>query len=533
MQPDFVVLGIGALVVIIVSTMLFLAARYKRCPSDRILVVYGKVRGDNKSAKCMHGGGAFVWPLIQDYAFLSLTPMTINIPLRSALSFQNIRIDVPSTFTVGISTNPAIMNNAAERLLGLKPVSIEDMGREIIFGQLRLTVASLTIEQINQDRESFLDAIRKNVEPELNKIGLYLINVNITDINDESDYIVSIGKRAAAEAVNKAKVDVAEQDKMGSIGEAEAVREKRVRVAENLAGAEKGEKTAEADRRIYVRQQETSATVGEAEADKTKEIGVAETIAESEKGKKKAEADRRVYVNDQESIAVEGENIAEAKIADYNAELAVKQAAALEKGEVAKRMAQVEIQKAEYYAEQQRLIAADVVKREIEKKKVEIDAEAEAERIRRIAKGEADGILAKYLAEAEGVKKVLEGKALGYLELVRSCNGDAKSTATLLMIEKLEEIVKTQVEAIKNLRIDKITVWDSASGEGKGSSTANFASSLIKSLPPLQDIASMAGVELPDYLGKMADDKTGHSNLKGSSPLTSTDKKPVPPKPVK
>ena len=107
---------------------------------------------------------------------------------------------MPSTFTVGISTDPTIMNNAAERLLDLAPNAIEHMAREIIFGQLRLTVALLTIEQINQDRERFLSSIRKNVEPELNKIGLYLINVNITDITDESDYIDSIGKKAAAEA---------------------------------------------------------------------------------------------------------------------------------------------------------------------------------------------------------------------------------------------------------------------------------------------------------------------------------------------
>src|SRR5690606_4001603 len=129
---------------------------------------------------------------IQESAFLSLTPLTIGIPLANALSLQNIRINVPSTFTVGISTAPEIMANAAERLLGLPSTAIEEMAKEIIFGQLRLTVASLTIEQINQDREKFLESIRKNVEPELNKIGLYLINVNITDITDASGYIDSI-----------------------------------------------------------------------------------------------------------------------------------------------------------------------------------------------------------------------------------------------------------------------------------------------------------------------------------------------------
>ncbi len=454
------VVFIVAFVILITSTIIFLASRYKRCPSDAVLVVYGRV--GEQTAKCIHGGGTLVWPLIQDCSFLSLTPMTISIPLQNALSLQNIRINVPSTFTVGISTDADIRMNAAERLLGLESADIENMAREIIFGQLRLTVAALTIEQINQDRESFLTAIRRNVEPELNKIGLYLINVNITDITDASGYIDAIGKKAAAEAINKAMVDVAQQDMSGAIGQATAHKERDIRVAEN--------------------------------------------VAESEKGKKRAEADRRVYVQGQEAEAIGGENKAKADIASFNADLAIKEATALQRGEVAKRMAVVEIQKAQYKAEQERLTADQVVKQEIEKRKIEIDAEAEAERIRRVAKGQADGALMKYVAEAEGQKKLLEGKAQGYQSLVTSCHGDAKSAATLLLIEKLENIVAKQVEAISNLKIDKVVVWDSGDG-ARGSSTANFASSLIKSIPPLHDIAEMAGVELPGFLGKIKADQ--------------------------
>jgi flotillin len=475
-------LVIIAFVILITSTIVFLATRYKRCPSDRILVIYGKISG-NRSSHCLHGGGAMVWPLIQDYAFLSLTPMTINIPLQNALSMQNIRINVPSTFTVGISTDANIMNNAAERLLGLPPRAIEDMVKEIIFGQLRLTVASLTIEQINQDRESFLESIRKNVEPELNKVGLYLINVNITDITDESNYIESIGKKAAAEAINKAKVDVSIQEKSGAIGESEAVREQTIRVAENRASAIQGEK--------------------------------------------RAEALQRVYVEGQEAEAVGGENKARANIADANAELAVKQAAAFQLAEVAKREAQVNIQKAQYRAEQERLTAEEVVQKEIEKRKVEIMAEAEAEKTRRIARGDADAILMKFEAEARGVQQVLEAKASGYAALVQSCAGDAKSAATFLMVEKLEDLVGRQVEAIKNLKIDKITVWDTGAGDGKGSSTSNFVSNLIKSIPPLQDIAGMAGVELPEYLGRVKAEPGGSVPPSPKSPPPAAGSSPL------
>lgn len=457
MTPGWIIFII-ALVALFLSTLIFFASRYKRCPSDAILVIYGKV-GD-MTAKCIHGGGALIWPLIQDCSFLSLTPMTINIPLQGALSLQNIRVHVPSTFTVGISTDPAVISNAAERLLGLRPPEIEQMAREIIFGQLRLTVASLTIEQINQDRESFLASVRRNVEPELNKIGLYLINVNITDITDVSGYIDALGKKAAAEAVNQAMIDVAEQEKLGAIGGTQARKERDIRVAENEA--------------------------------------------EGQKGMKHAEADQRIYVQQQESLAIGGENTAKGEIADFNASLAVKQAEAMQRSEVAKRIAEAEIQKAQYKAELERLNAAEVAQQEVEKRKIEIAAEAEAERIRRVAKGEADGVLLKYQAEAQGLQKLLEGKAVGYSKLVESCGGDAHAAATLLMVEKIENIVSHQVEAIKNLKIDKITVWDSGASNGT-SSTANFAQNLIKSIPPLHEIAHMAGVQLPDYLGKIAD----------------------------
>ena len=462
----FGILSLVAFVGLVFFTVIFLASRYKRCPSDKILVIFGRVE-KGRSSKTIHGGGAFIWPLVQDYAYLSLTPITISIPLENALSLQNIRIHVPSTFTVGVSTTSEIMSNAAERILHLQQPEIEEMAQEIIFGQLRLTVASLTIEQINQDREKFLEAIRHNVEPELNKIGLHLINVNITDITDESDYIESIGKKAAAEAINQAKVDVAEQDKNGSIGEAEAIQEQEIKVAEALAKAEIGRKTAEAN--------------------------------------------QRKRVQEQEADAVQGENLSHANIADYNAKLEVKRAAALQQSEVAKYDAQVAIQKALYQAEQERLRAEEIVRQEIEKSKVEIAAEAEAERVRREARGVADGILLKYEAEAAGMRKLLTAKSDGYKKLVESVDGDSQAAATLLMIEKLEEIVGLQVEAISNLKIDKITVWDSG-GNGDGSSTSNFISNFFKSLPPLQDISEMAGFELPEYLGKMKDNLTQDEN---------------------
>ena len=456
-----VLIGIALFVAVVLGTVYVATSRYKLAPANKILVVYGNTKGAG-AAKCYHGGGKIVWPLVQNYAFLDLKPMTININLEHALSLQNIRINVPSTFTIGVSTEPSVMQNAAIRLLNVGQTEIEDMAKEIIFGQLRLTVASLTIEEINNDREAFLGMFVNNVDAELHKIGLYLINVNITDITDEADYIKSIGAKAAAEAIASADVYRANATRQGA--------------------------------------------VGQAVADRDREIEVAKNQAQSDKGQKEAEADRRVFVQQQESKAVEGENLSRAEIARYNADLAEKEAEAHKRSEVAKRNAQVEIEKAQYEFEGQRLRAEEIAREEISKQQIEIAAEAEAERQRRIARGHADATLAAYNAEAEGQRAVLEAKAEGYAKLVKSAGGDAKAAATLLMVEKIEELVARQTEAIANLKIDKITVWDSGNNSEGGGSTSNFVSSLMQSLPPVHDVAKMAGVELPEYLGAMKDE---------------------------
>ena len=465
-SADILGIMIFAVVLILVAAVMFFAQRYKRCPPDQIMVIYGRTErtadGRPKPSKTLHGGAALVWPLIQDFAYISLKPMTINIDLRGALSLQNIRINVPSTFTIGVSTEPSIMANAAERLLGFKVEDIEEMAKEIIFGQLRLTVATLTIEQINQDRDSFLELIQKNVGQEMRKVGLYLINVNIADITDNADYIESIGKKAASTAVEQARVDVANAERDGAIGKAEA--------------------------------------------DRTKDIQVAKNTAEAEKGRKEAEADQRVYVEQQEALAVGGENAAQAEIARANADLAEAEASAKQRADVATAQSEAAIAMATYDEEEQKLRASEIARETVAKQQVEIAAEAEAERQRRIARGEADAILAKYNAEAEGIQNVLESKAKGYSSLVTSASGDPKAAATLLMVEKIEAMVNAQTEAIRNLKIDKITVWDSGNNADGNSATSNFVSSLVQSLPPIHDVAKMSGVELPDYLGSMTDE---------------------------
>lgn len=443
--------GIIAAVVIAVllfSLLLVLLTRYKKCPSDKIMVIYGQVGrnkdGSSKSSICIHGGAAFVWPLVQAYQFLDLTPMSLQVDLVNALSRQNIRVDVPSRFTVGISTEQGVMQNAAERLLGLSLASIQELAKDIIFGQLRLVVATMDIEEINTDRDKFLEAVSRNVETELKKIGLRLINVNVTDISDESGYITALGREAAAKAINDAKKSVAEKERDGAIGEANANMDQRIKVAQANATAIQGEN----DARIDV------------------------TRSNAKLREQEAEAQR---------IATAAEKVQSAKALEesYSAERAAEEARA---------------------AREKATLEADIiVKTEVEKRRIELEAEAQAEQIRRKARGEADAIYMRMEAEARGAQEMLIKQADGFTQVVAAA-GNPSDALRLMLADKMEALMQIQVDAIKNIKIDKVTVWDGANGEK--SATANFLSGIVKSIPPMQELFDMAGMQLPSYLAR-------------------------------
>ena len=441
----YVILIIVAVVFITISAIL---RRYKRCPSDKILVIYGKT-GRHGSSKCVHGGAAFIWPVFQNYAFLDLTPISIECNLTNALSKQNIRVDVPCRFTVGISTEPENMTNAAERLLGLTTGAIQGIATDILFGQLRLVIATMDIEEINSDRDKFLANVSTNVEAELRMLALKLINVNVTDIRDESGYIEALGKEAAAKAINDAKKSVAEQNRYGETGKAMADKDTRVNVAAADADAVKGENNAKIE------------------------------IANSDalRRQKTAEADR---------VAVAAEKVQAAK--------------ALEEAYQSERDAELARAEREKATQQANVVVAA----QIEKEKAIIDAEAQAEQIRRKAKGEADAIYAKMDAQARGVFEILTKQAQGFNQLVSAAEGDAQKAVLMMIADKLPELVKTQVEAVKGINIDKVTVWDGGSSVNGKTATSNFISGMMQSVPPLNDLFKMAGMELPDYLKKDA-----------------------------
>ncbi|MFO0984390.1 MAG: SPFH domain-containing protein [Planctomycetota bacterium] len=501
-NPYFLAMIVAA-VMILFGLLMLLVKRYKRCPSNKILVIYGRVR-EGQTARCLHGGGAFVWPLIQDYDFLSLDPIQIEIPLKGALSLENIRVNVPSVFTVAIGTDASTMQNAAVRLLGLKTGDIMKQAEDIIFGQLRQVIASMGIEDINRDREKFLEAIQKSLEPELEKIGLVLINVNITDITDDSGYIEAIGRKAASAAIKQAEVDVAEEVKRGAIGVAEASKEQAISVAGASKFREIGTKEAERDQAVRV-----------ATLDKERAVGQQTAAFEQEALVKESERQMRIAVADANAKAVAGENKSKAEVAAANAGLRVKEAEAYQLSETRHREAEAAVRQAQYVAEAK---AAEALAGKIEaekraeleavaraqKAKLIVDAEAQAQRRRIEAEGEAAAIFAKLEAQARGEYEILAKKGAGLRQIVDSCGG-AQQAFQMLMLEHLEQLSETAAKAIANIKFDKVIVWDGGNGHQNGSGgAAGFLQGLSRSLPPMLNIMrDIGGIQMPDYFGKL------------------------------
>ncbi|MFT5289338.1 MAG: flotillin [Planctomycetota bacterium] len=509
-----------ALALVLVALVVAFSRRYKRCPSNRILVIYGKTSA-GRTSKTLHGGGAFVIPLIQDYQYLSLDPMQIEIPLEGALSIENIRVNVPSVFTVAIGTEPEIMENAAIRLLGLTGAEIMKQAEDIIFGQLRQVIASMKIVEINRDRDTFLSSVQMSLEPELKKIGLVLINVNIKDIKDESGYIEAIGRKAAAVAINQAMIDVSIQEKSGAIGVAEADREKFIVVA-----------AAEKDRDIGTREAERERAVRLAELEKERIIGEQTAAYEQEAQVRDREREMRVRVADANAMAIEGENESKGRVAKANAHLKVQEAEAYQLAETRRKEAEAGVLEASYVA-QTKAAQAEALKVEAEtraqlesvsraqKAKAIVDAQADAESRVIHAKAEAEANYAVLEAEARGQYEILAKKGEGLRMIVDSCGG-AQAAFQMLMLEHMDHLSETAAKAIANVKFDKVIVWDNGQGGEGGNAATGFLKGMAGALPPMMQIMKdIGGVEMPEFFGKLVGDdgKTAAASAVASAPV--------------
>jgi flotillin len=499
------VMAVAAAALVVASLVMVFVKYFKRCPANQVLVISGKV-GTGQSAKIISGGGTFVVPVLQEWAFLDLTPLQIDINLMDALSLENIRVQVPSQVTVAVGDTEEYQRNAGARILNLSPQGISAMAANLIFGQMRQVIASMRIEDINRDRDQFRSNIEHALEPELKKIGLKLINVNIKDLNDSSGYIEAIGREAGARAVNKAKGDVAVQEKLGAIAVAQANQEKDTEVANAERTREIGVKTAERDTSIRIADLDRETEVAQQRAQFSRDTEIAA-----------ADQDRRVAVAAANAEAIEGEARAQARIAAANAELQVAQAASYEQGETRKRIAEAAVQEAENRArakaalaeaeriENERRAALEAPARAAKAKEI-VEAEAAGQSRRIQAEAEAAATYAQLEAAARGDYEMLSKKAEGLKRIVDACGGP-EAAYRMLMIEHIPVLADKAAEAISNIKFDKVVMWGGAGPNGSASGVTNFVTDLMGTLPPaLHTMLNIGGVSVADGMFKVHSD---------------------------
>lgn len=555
------------LAVVIILTIIGVLSRYRRCKPNQVLVVYGKTGGEKKSAKLYHGGAAFVLPIFQSYDVLSMEPMQIDCKLTGALSSQNIRVDVPTTITVAISTNPEIMQNAAERLLGMDTESTENLITDIVYGQMRLIIAEMTIEKLNSDRDEFLDKARKNIDNELNKLGLYLLNINISDIRDEAGYIMNLGKEAESRALNEAQANIEEQEKLGAIKIAVQQKEKETAVANTkkeqeiqIACTEKEKETIVAEtkkeKEIALALTDKEKQIGVAQADRDRAAVIAKTLTDKESaivrskaelevnkaeaermeevGKNKAEADKEAAIAIQDSEAqikkAEAEknasigyNNAQKEVAVSVSELQIIKAQSEKKAgeekvkseaavKTAKELADKEVEEAKAKKVQAALKAEKIVPAETQKEEAILQADAEAEKIKRRAEAEAAAHLAKAEAEAKAIQMKLEAEAEGKKKSLM-----AEADGFKAMVEAAESnpqiaIQYKMVNQWKEIAGEQVKAFEHINlgnitvFDGGQNSTGNFLNNVVKTVAPALGVIDQ--LPIADTLKKLkGDDK--------------------------
>ena len=255
---------VGILVFLTIMTIIGLLSRYRKCPSDQLLVVFGKV-GGSSAAKMYPGGGVFVWPVIQDYKTMSMRPLQIKSSIEGP-DKNTIRTKVMVALTTAISQDPTIQQNAAARFLSATEEEIAGQLKTILDGSIRLIIASMSVEELNADRDAFKTKVNENLSNELSKVGYDITNINIQEITDDQDILNNLSKKKETDARAQAEADIADKEKDGAIRKANIKRDQEIQVA-----------TADKERETTVSQTKQEQAVKVAEIEKEKETQIAET----------------------------------------------------------------------------------------------------------------------------------------------------------------------------------------------------------------------------------------------------------------
>ena len=424
----------GVAVLLVILTIVGLLSRYRKCPSDQLLVVYGKV-GGKSAAKMYPGGGVFVWPIVQDYRTMSMRPFQIGSSVEGP-DKNLIQTQVKVALTTAISQDPTIQQNAATRFLSASVSDVQSQLKTILDGGIRLIIASMSVEELNSDRDAFKTKVNEILGNELAKVGYDITNINIQEITDNQGILKNLSKKKETDARAQSEADIADKEKDGAIRKANIQKEQEIQVA-----------TADKERETTVSQTKQEQAVRVAEIEKEQQTKIAETLREKEVQLAEINKDKEAGIASQKALEVAA--VAEA---DADAESKKAEAEARKIAAVAAQNAKAESEKAESLALQRKAVAtaeADAEATENEKEALKQTRIAEANQ-----KKEAD--IAKATQEKEAKKAEFESdKNIRKAEADKKA-GVAEQTAKIAVAEARAKAGKAQADADKTVETAKV-----------------------------------------------------------------------------
>jgi flotillin len=449
-------------------------------PPNSAAIITGRSRsmtdGRGVGYRTVIGGRTLRVPLIEQVSYMHLATIPIELMVANAFSKGGIPLSVQAVANVKVASEPeTTFNNGVERLLGKGIDEIEELAKETLNANLRGVLATLTPEEVNEDRLKFAAQLLEEADQDLQKLGLQLDTLKIQNVTDEVGYLAAVGRAKTAQVLKLAQIAEASNEAETKQRQAESRRESEIAQAKTEAEVKLQQALSRQAAEIAVAQ--ADAAIMQQKADAKRQAEISQAINEAQTKQQQAESRMQAEV-----AAAQ----ADMKIVEAQNTLRVKRAQLAQQGETAERTAKVEAQRAEVEA-QQRL---EVQRIELQKQKLQADVVEPAEASRRAAEAQARAEAAPILENGKAQVEILR---LLYSQIA---NGGDQAFA-VFMAEKLPQLLGTSVEAVKGIEIDRIVVMDGGSGDGVANVTNQKINAAYKTL---EGLGSALGIDIQQVL---------------------------------
>ncbi len=512
-SPIIIIVAVVAVIIVaLLIILLLLSKNYIKVSPNQAAVISGRTRqlsdGTKVGYRQVRGGATLVIPFLEKVEYLDLNVITVPLTTSRAYTGQGVPVSVKAVANVKIKGDDTSLRAAAERFLGMPQEEFHRLVFQTLEGHLRAILGTLTVEEINNDRQSFAMKLTTEAAGDLEKMGIGLDALTIQEISDDEGYLDALGKRRTAEVKRDAE-----------IGQAEANRDSKIKASLALQEGEKVRLETEANiaqsnRETEIQKAQVAAEIQKERAKANQAGPLAEAKAQQEVV---AEEVRVEKVRTQEQIAVQEQEVLR-KEKELEATV-VKQAEAERKAAILKAQGLQEAAILEAEGKKQAQIAqAEAESQTLQKEglgratAIEAEGRAEAEKIRALGLAEAEKLQAKGLAEAKAIEAqglaeaaAIKEKAAAWREF-----NDAARLQTIL--EKLPSIIESSAPVFQAVaeplgKIDKIVMIDQGGGNGDGNGNSSGINRFAQTAPSvifglLQQLQAM-GLSVPEVMAQL------------------------------